>query len=270
MTIKLADIIPIINKNDFKIHIARWNGIEQPLDVFARSREQWQGWQEYRPKRDEFNRPYIFSIMHYYTEPDSWLFGGIWNVLKRLPDQYVVQLNDHAKGFIGRLKLRLNYRNRATRLNMENYYDHFEVAEVLTEPFSGRLFTGFDQIDLGFSELETIVRNVRPDWQSALGHMKGIYLITDTLTGKRYVGSAYGDQGIWSRWCSYVECGHGGNVELRKLVSNSNLDYCRKNFRFALLEAVPAKESDKAVISRETFWKDVLLTTRGEFGLNRN
>jgi hypothetical protein len=269
MTIKLSDILPINNQKDFKIHIARWNGIEQPLDAFARSREQWKGWQEYRPTRDEFSRPYIFSVMHYYTEPDTWLFGGIWKVLDRLPDQYVVELDPLAKQFIGRLKLRLDYRSRATRIYMENYYNDFEVVEIFPEPFSGRHFEGFDQIDLGFSELETIVRNSRPDWQSALGHMKGIYLITDISTGKRYVGSAYGDQGIWSRWCSYIECGHGGNVELRKLVSGPDLEYCRKNFRFALLEAIPAKEADEAVIARENFWKSIL-TTRGEYGLNRN
>ncbi|MBA15670.1 MAG: hypothetical protein CMN73_04860 [Sphingomonas sp.] len=267
MTIKLSDIIPIHNQKDFKIHIARWNRIEQPLDVFARSREQWKGWQEYRPARDEFSRPYIFSVMHYYTEPDTWLFGGIWKVLDRLPDQYVVELDPQAEQFIGRLKLRLDYRSRATRIYMENYYNDFEVVEIFPEPFSGRHFEGFDQIDLGFSELETIVRNSRPDWQSALGNMKGVYLITDISTGKRYVGSAYGDQGIWSRWCSYIDSGHGGNVELRKLVTSPDLDYCRKNFRFALLEAIPAREANEAVIARESFWKNVLLT-RGVYGLN--
>ena len=30
------------------------------------------------------------------------------------------------------------------------------------------------------------------------------FLHSDIQTGKRYIGSAYGDQGIWSRWCSYI------------------------------------------------------------------
>lgn len=89
------------------------------------------------------------------------------------------------------------------------------------------------------------------------------------MTGKRYVGSAYGDQGIWSRWRDYAASGHGGNVELRKLVSDPSLAYCRKAFRFALLESRPTSMSDDAILARENFWKGVLLT-RGEHGLNRN
>ena len=113
------------------------------------------------------------------------------------------------------------------------------------------------------------MRNSRPDWKAALASVKGIYLISDIKTGKRYIGSAYGDQGIWSRWCGYVTTGHGGNVELRALVSDPSLEYCRKSFRFALLEYRPTPTSDETILAREGFWKRILLT-RGEHGLNRN
>lgn len=99
--------------------------------------------------------------------------------------------------------------------------------------------------------------------------MKGVYLISDVTTGKRYVGSAYGEQGIWSRWCGYIATGHGGNVELRTLVTTPTLEYCRKAFRFALLEYRPASTSDEVILAREAFWKRILLT-RGDYGLNRN
>ena len=59
------------------------------------------------------------------------------------------------------------------------------------------------------------------------------------------------------------------NVELRGLVNDPTLDYCRKAFRFALLEARPALTPDEVILSREAFWKRILLT-RGEYGLNRN
>jgi len=143
------------------------------------------------------------------------------------------------------------------------------VQEILSEPYSGRAFPGFETIDLSFEELETLVRNDRTDWKSALESVKDVYLITDTETGKRYVGSANGDQGIWSRWSSYVASGHGGNVELRALISDLSLEYCRKSFRFALLESRPARTPDEVVLDRETFWKQVLMT-RGNHGLNRN
>lgn len=265
----LQDIFPEPNLEKFKVHFARWNQKAHPLEVYGRSLEEWQGWQEYRPGRDDFNRPHIFSLMHVYYEPNMWLFGGIWDVKKRLADQYVVEMSDTMRGFCGRLKLRSAYKNRTTRTNFENHYHTFEVAEILSEPYSGRPFPGFSDIDLSFDELETVVRNNRLDWRASLENMKGVYLITDVLTGKRYVGSAYGEQGIWSRWCSYVGSGHGGNIELRNLVTDPSLEYCRTNFRFALLEHISSRESDDRVIAREGFWKQILLT-RGDFGFNRN
>ena len=187
---------------------------------------------------------------------------------KRHVDRYEVELTEVGAGFIG-LKLRSPYNARAVRVNMEGQYENFEVAEILPEPYSGRPFPGYEDIDLSFEEIETIVRNTRPDWKAALESVKGIYLITDTNTGKRYVGSAYGEAGIWSRWCAYAETGHGGNVELRATCENPILNYCRANFRFALLRTPSVARRDEIIIARENFWKQLLLT-RGEQGLNRN
>ena len=141
------------------------------------------------------------------------------------------------------------------------------MQEILREPYSGRSFPGHDKIDLSFQELETLVRNSRPDWMAALGSAKGIYLITDTSTGFRYVGSAYWDRGVWYRWCDYVATGHGGNVKLRKIVDVNGISHCRDNFRFTLLEQCLSQTLDNVILDRETFWKDVL-RTRGEHGLN--
>jgi hypothetical protein len=143
------------------------------------------------------------------------------------------------------------------------------VQEILREPYSGRSFPGYENIDVAFDELETLVRNSRSDWKAALESVKGIYLITDGHSGRRYVGSAYGEQGIWSRWCSYIESGHGGNVELRSLVGNLPLEYSRANFRFALLEHRSVRTPDEIVFERESFWKRILLTRR-DSDLNRN
>lgn len=269
MAILLHNIWPIKDLEDYKVHFARWNGSVQPLEVWPRDEQEWQGWQEYWPGRDDFNRPRIFSLIQFYHETDSWLFGGAFRVLARHKDRYEVELTEIGKGFIGRLKLRSPYRGRTTRVNFENHYSNFEVQEILRESYSGRSFPGYEDIDVSFDELETLVRNDRPDWKAALESVKGIYLITDTKTGRCYVGSAYGEQGVWSRWCSYVASGHGGNVELRSLVSNPTLDYCRVNFRFALLEHRSNRTSDEVVIAREAFWKRILMT-RGEHGLNRN
>lgn len=269
MTILLRDIWHLANPQSYKIHFARKEPAGQPLDAWLRSADEWRGWQEYRPKMDAFNRPYIFSIIQFYHEPDIWLFGGVWRVLKALPKSYEVALDDTLSAFEGRLKLRSSYRSRGTRVNFENHYPTLEVQEVLRERYSGRGFPGYEAIDLSFDELESLVRHSRLDWKAALESLKGVYLISDVLTGKRYVGSAYGEVGIWSRWSAYVATGHGGNAELRKLVTNPSLDYCRKHFRFALLEHRPRATPDAVIIERESWWKNVL-GSRGPLGLNRN
>ncbi len=268
--IYFSQLHAVEHPEQFKLHFGRWNKISQPLDEWVRDHSIWNKWQEYRPTYDEFNRQYIFSMMYFYPERDSWLFGGIFEVTGRHPDRYGVLLTDVCEEYVGRLKIYYPYLDRNTRPKFEKHYGKLEVAEILREPYSGRVFPGYENIDLTFSELETLVLRGRPDWKQALELAKGIYLITDTKTEKRYVGSAYGNVGIWSRWSNYVVTGHGGNVELRALVpAAADLEYCRTNFRFSLLEFHMNRVSDETIITREVFWKDIL-RTRHPLGLNRN
>ena len=101
MTILLRDIWPFPAPENYKLHFARWNRINQPLEVWARDKQEWQGWQEYRPARDDFNRPYIFSLIQFYHETDIWLFGGVFRVLQRHQDRYEVELMGDGAGFLG-------------------------------------------------------------------------------------------------------------------------------------------------------------------------
>ena len=99
--------------------------------------------------------------------------------------------------------------------------------------------------------------------------VKGIYLITDIASRKCYVGSSYGDQGIWSRWCSYIASGHGGNAELRALASDTSQDIAGHPSGLLCLHTGRAEQQATSSWGRESFWKRILLT-RGEQGLNRN
>ena len=146
-SIFLKDIWPIDNVENYKIHFGRKytdpEGNEfEPLDEWVSNRLIWQNWQEYRPQRDEFNRDYIYSLMNFYHDSDTWLFGGIFKVIGRPADRYEVKLIENGKEFVGRLNLRLQYRDRATRVNFENHYHKFEVSEILREPYTGRVFRG--------------------------------------------------------------------------------------------------------------------------------
>jgi hypothetical protein len=98
--------------------------------------------------------------------------------------------------------------------------------------------------------------------------VKGVYLITDTSNGKMYVGSAYGDTGIWSRWSCYITSGHGWNVGVKEVIKKHGLDYARKNFQLSLLEIFTMKTDDQLIIDREQHWKNALLTRA--FGYNKN
>ena len=105
-------------------------------------------------------------------------------------------------------------------------------------------------------------RSQKPDWKAALETTQGIYMITDKLNGKRYVGSAYGSNGIWSRWCDYVDSeGHGGNTGLINVIKRDG-NYARMNFQFTMLEAINLKVEEDIVIRREQHWKTVLLTQK--------
>ena len=152
---------------------------------------------------------------------------------------------------------------------MEKWINEFQVSEILKEEFAGEVFCGYENINHDFSSLETIYKNTKQDWKAALENIKGIYLITDKRNGKKYVGSAYGDLGIWSRWYCYINTGHGKNDELTKLIKQKGIEYARKYFRFTLLEYRNMKTDDKIIIERESYWKEALLS-RGQFGYNKN
>lgn len=273
MSIKLNNVIPIKNQVDYKLHLACWNGDEQPLDVFVRSKEEWKGWNSWREPghKDDFSRRYVFSLINFYHVSNLWLFADIFEVMNRKPDGYEVSLTQEGQEYVGRLLVEFvrpqGWRGRS--FNLENSYDRFIVSEILKEVYSGEAFSGYENINYDFYRLETIFRNNKQDWKAALENVKGVYLITDRSNGKRYVGSAYGDSGIWSRWACYIGTGHGWNDELTKLIESQGINYARKNFIFALLEYRSMKTDDNTIIERERYWKEVLLT-RGEFGYNKN
>ena len=85
MSLALASVITIPDAKEYKVHLASWNQEDQPLEVFVRDREEWDDWNRWRSTKDQFNRPYIFSLIDFYPEPDIWLFGGIYRVLSRSP-----------------------------------------------------------------------------------------------------------------------------------------------------------------------------------------
>jgi hypothetical protein len=128
-------------------------------------------------------------------------------------------------------------------------------------------FTDYFDFILNFAELREIATNQYRDWKRMLSATKGIYLISDTKTGKLYVGSAYGDSGIWGRWSEYVKTnGHGGNKTLKELIENEPT--YGNHFQFSILMLLPRTITPDEAIKKERLFKNKLGTN--SFGLNNN
>ncbi|MGJ4789533.1 GIY-YIG nuclease family protein [Leptospira koniambonensis] len=272
MNISFNELFPFNDSNSYKVHLASWNGTDHPLDVFARSESEWEDWNKWRDSRDDYNRDFVFSLIEYYVESDTWLFGGIYkiigstNVNRSL--SYDIQLTDKLKNFIGRLKITFKRPGRARVIKLETYIDSFEIKEILREKFDGTMFPGYENICLTYKNLESAVKNERADWKSSLSSVKGIYLIRDKNTGKCYVGSAYGENGIWKRWSDYIYTGHGWNEGLLELFNAEGIGYLKENFIFSILEFHPIFTDDTKIIQRESHWKAILGTRENGYNLN--
>jgi hypothetical protein len=280
--ISVEILFPSFDWNDSKIHVAQRSGDTRPIDVFTRSFDDWQNeWNGAFHSNHCWNRKYIFSMIELPNQPDCWLFGGIFAVLSYKPSKdrrgkdcihYKVALFDQGASLIGRLVIHWVKDARAKGRKPESMLSDMRVAEILPEIYAGEDFPGYANINHSYATLEKLWLDSKPDWVSALTHCQGVYLITDIKTGLRYIGSAYGEEGIWSRWGNYFRTGgHAHNKLLKKLLAGktNGADYARKNFQISLLEQASSRDSEQHVIQREGYWKEVLLT-HGKFGLNEN
>ena len=142
-----------------------------------------------------------------------------------------------------------------------------DVIELLPRGYA-RDFPGYLDFILEFEELERIVGNPAANrvWHTMLRGVSGVYLITDRVDGRLYVGSAFGKGGILGRWTSYVKSKHGGNKELRALLADHPERY--RSFSFTILRTLPRTSTAREVIAVESLYKKKLGSRA--FGLNSN
>lgn len=129
-------------------------------------------------------------------------------------------------------------------------------------------FPGYYDVILSYSELREMINN--PDsnrkWHRMLISISGVYLILDKISGKQYIGSAYGKNGIWGRWKKYSKNPSGGNELVKKLLDKKPNAY--ENFQFSILRVLEHSSTKDEVIQQESCIK-IKLGTR-VFGLNEN
>ena len=268
------DLIRLMNDlNDdtkYRFHLAKTEPEGgRPLDALVKSENDWLNWQVYKgKKRARFaNAKFVVSFAQ--INGNKFLFGGIFEILDRTGNSYDVEYTKEYGDMIGRLIIEYQGNNKKSTVFKPSYiYSHSRISGIYEYRFKGEPFRSYDEINHDFHAMEIIVKNELSDWKVALSSISGIYLISDKATGKHYVGSAHGEDGIWGRWNSYIYGFHGNNVDLVKLFKKKNEEYFRKNFKFAILEVMSSARTLDEVRKRESLWK-CKLSSR-EFGYNQN
>jgi hypothetical protein len=106
-------------------------------------------------------------------------------------------------------------------------------------------FPGFQDAVLTWKELKSIFANPRAhrDWKTALSSSAGIYRIVDHDSGKIHIGEASGNEGLWGRWRTYSQTGHGGNKLLKGIEPG--------RFQWSIIRTLSGSMSSKEILQVE-------------------
>lgn len=249
------------------------NGYDDPLDLYKTNPDEvnvtWFLWHD---DRRYFNVGQT-AICLLKLRGDQWLLTTIKKITRLLDVTdgvgYDADERKEYEQYFGRLVVEYHNPCRTMGRKYENVMDELEVVQILNEQYTGNEFPGYENVRLSYPLLKNIVDRQLPGWVDALRNQKAVYLITDTKTGKMYVGSATSQTGmLLQRWSSYAADGHGGNVELRELVKQQGFDYVKENFQYSILENYNARMDDGYILKRESWWKETLCTRT--HGYNKN
>ena len=247
-SILLSDLIGPLDGQSVKIKFNIFNGYDDPMVLYMKNPEiinnQWLFWRE-KNKNFKIGEIAICLLKIGY---DQWLLTTIKKITNDLNIRNGInyegtELPEYSK-YYGRIILSFHKTFQSAVVSKDTVWNELEVLQILPSQFDGIDFPGYDNVNLTFNELEAIITRHKRDWVKALENQKAIYLISDKSNGKKYVGSATGDNGmLLQRWSSYINNGHGGNQELIAITQNPNLgfSYVKENFSYAILENYNAR-----------------------------
>lgn len=267
--ILLNDILKLDDLDNVKVRFNimmddNWSPIEifKNSDTVSMLRGQYWNYS----KKKSFKEGQITLGFIRLQDKDLWLLFHIGRVTKDLNIfdgiGYEYETLTEYEKYFGRLIVKFKNKSQTMVRLANSVIDECEIEQILPDVFDNDIFPGYDKVNVSWSELSRVIN--KEGWKAALENQKGVYLITDSHSGKMYVGSAYGNDMLLGRWKSYIKTGHGGNVELKKLSS----EYIQTNFKYSILDIFKSTISDEQIIKRESWWKEVLLTR--VFGYNKN
>ncbi|WP_286819697.1 GIY-YIG nuclease family protein [Desulfobacter sp. UBA2225] len=262
----INDLLHFDNFDNLKIRFVKSYKNDDPIEKFNHNPETLLNWQFWNYNKKKSFKEGEIAIGFVRVDDDKWLLFDISRVTKDLNIfngvGYEYETLDKYAQFFGRVIIR--YKNRGQNLirKAESVIHECKVAQILEDRYQDNIFPGYENINISWLKLSKIIHY--SDWKVALENQKGIYLISDTSNGKMYVGSAYGENMIHGRWTSYINNGHGGNIDLKNL----DFSHIKENFNYSILEIFKSTVDDNVIIRRESWWKSVLLSK--EYGYNKN
>ncbi|TAJ13095.1 GIY-YIG nuclease family protein [Marinilabiliaceae bacterium JC017] len=266
MAIYLNDLLRLDKLENVKIRFNQSTSNANPIDVFKNDRYSLLNWQFHNYSKNRSFYEGQIAIGFVRIEGDKWLLFDISLITRDLNKFNTVgyefeTLTDYEKYF-GRVII--EFKNKAQNMirKAESVIHECKVIQILEDTFDNDVFPGYENVNLSWHDLNRVIN--KGVWKSTLENQKGIYLITDTNSGKMYVGSAYGNNMIHGRWSDYIRTGHGGNEELKKL----EFSYIQNHFRYSILDIYKSTIDDNVIIDRESWWKKTLMTR--DFGYNKN
>lgn len=213
--------------------------------------------------------------------PYKWLLVGVHKIISEgFVEVAEAEDLEEYNQYLGRVVVEKPNLGRTFYTNNPQIVDKVEVIEIMKKHYleTEEEFNGYENVCKTYKELKQIID--MENWKTALSNVYGVYAITDRKIGKLYIGSAYGENGIYGRWKTYLKEGfdknelQNGDVnypnkQLKELVKTEGLKYIQENFQYSILEIFPKNESIREkVLQRESYWKDVFRSR--EYGYNDN
>ena len=268
--VMLNDILQIKDLDNVKIRLnvmfgGNWNPIEIFKDGNINEILKGHYW-NYSSKKSYKDGQTTVGLIRIKPNEDLWLLihvGKITKDLNKFNDVgYEFEVLEKYRKYFGRIIVKYKNSSQTLIRNALTIINDCEIHQILPDVFDNDLFPGYESVNISWQELTRVID--KESWKTALQNQKAVYLITDISNGKKYVGSAYAENMLLNRWQNYVKSRHGGNIQLKQL----SKEHIESNFRYSILDIFKSTTDDKVILSRESWWKDTLLTRK--FGYNSN
>ena len=170
-SILLSDLIGPLDGQSVKIKFNIFNGYDDPMVLYMKNPEiinnQWLFWRE-KNKNFKIGEIAICLLKIGY---DQWLLTTIKKITNDLNIRNGInyegtELPEYSK-YYGRIILSFHKTLQNPVVTKDTVWNQLEVLQILSSPFDGIDFPGYDSVNITFHELEAIITRHKRDWIKA-------------------------------------------------------------------------------------------------------